>query len=109
MAAGWNVSRHAALTNAPETVKSGQGHFGGYFIYNPNADVAFLHIYDESGTVTVGSTTPKASFGIPGGAGANIEIKRSVPCLNSIKVAATTTAGGSTAPTSALVANIYYT
>lgn len=105
----WEVSRQAALSNSAQVVKASQGQFGGYFVYNPNDEVSFLQLYDSAGAVVVGTTTPKASYGIPAGAGANIEIKRGVACLSGIKVAATTTMTGGTAPDVGLDVNIYYT
>lgn len=104
----WLTTRHTALTNVAETVVLAAGHFGGYFVYNPNASAAVLQLYDSAGTVVVGTTTPKCSFTIPAGAGANLEIIRSLYCTAGIQIAATTTATGGTAPASPLVANIWY-
>ncbi len=60
-----------------------------------------------SGAVSVGSTTPKWSIGIPASGAANLA-GLNLSFANGIQVAATTTAGGSTNPGSALDANFGY-
>jgi hypothetical protein len=104
----WSTSLQSALSTTPETVKSSDGYVGGWYVFNPNAAAAYIQFFDESGTITLGSTTPKMSIGIPAGAGANVEFRRGIPFTNSIKVAATTTATGSSANASALVCNFLY-
>ena len=104
----WTVGFLSALTNSAQTVKATQGGIGGYYIYNPDSAAAYVQFFDESGTITIGTTTPKMSIGVPAGAAAHIEFAHDIPFLNSIKVAATTTATGLTAPGTSLVANIFY-
>ena len=60
-----------------------------------------------AGAVTVGSTTPKWSIGIPATAAANLA-RVGLAFANGIQVAATTTATGSTAPGTALDCNFSY-
>lgn len=105
----WEVSRQSAISNAALTVKNGAGHFGGYAtIYNPNSSVAYLQVYDESGTITVGTTTPRMTLPIPAGAAANLEIRNRVFFTNTIKIAATTGFTNGIAPLSNLEGNILY-
>lgn len=107
-AGGWSKVKYTAQTTTVQTVKSGAGTWGGYFIYNPNTSVAYLQVFDNSGTITLGTTTPDMVYGIPAGQGANVEISNGVGMTNAIKLACTTTATGSTAPTTGLDMTIYY-
>jgi hypothetical protein len=106
---GWSVSSQTALTNTKVSVKTSAGTFGGYMIYNPNTTVAYIQVFDvASGSVTLGSTTPTYVLAIPAGSGANLELTCGVNHATAIVIAATTTATGSTAPTTALTAAIFY-
>lgn len=93
---------NTAITNTVVTVKGSAGTFGGYFIYNANSSVAYLQVFDVSGSVTLGTTRPDLVFALPAGAAANLEIANGVAFANAIKIAATTTASGSSAPSTAL-------
>jgi len=81
-------------------------------VANPNAAVAFLQLFDETGTITVGTTTPKMSILIPKGDGSGnygskfINFGRpGLPFGASIKYACTTTPTGSGDPTVGLTVN----
>jgi hypothetical protein len=109
-AVGSDSFRDAALTNTDVAVKASAGRVYGYHVYNPNSSDIFIQFYDAgTGAVTVGTTTPKLSLVIPGG-GVLDAMSLPVPISfgTAITVAATTTAGGGTAPTTALVANVVY-
>jgi hypothetical protein len=95
------------LSNTAVTISSGAGVMTSYFVYNPNASVAYVQFYDTAGAVSVGSTTPVWSIGIPATSGANVASLR-LSFANAIKVAATTTATGGSAPVTALDANVGY-
>lgn len=97
----------ATLTNSAQTVVGSAGILTSYYVYNPNSSVAFVQIYDISGSVTVGTSVPKWSIGIPATSAANLAGLR-LTFANAIKVAATTTAGGASAPSTALEANFGY-
>lgn len=97
------------LTNTASSVISSQAAtLKSYYCYNPNATVAYVQIFDvaTAGAVTVGTTTPKWSIGIPATSAANLRINLSF--ASGIQVAATTTATGSTAPGTALDCNFSY-
>jgi len=106
---GWN---HGIATSQTTTVRtilsSASGLFGGYYVYNPNSSVAYLQVFDVSGTVTLGTTLPDMTFGIPASAAANLEISQGVPMTNAIKLACTTTSTGSSAPGTGLDVTIFY-
>lgn len=100
----------SALTNsASAVVSSAAAVLSSYYIWNPNASVAYVQIYDiaTAGGVTVGTTVPKWSIGIPPTSAANIA-GLNLAFAAGIQVAATTTAGGSTAPGTALDCNFGY-
>lgn len=96
------------LSTTVVSVKSSAGFLTGYFVYNPDTVVNYVQIFDVSGTVTLGTTPPKWSIAIPPGSGANLSFDSPLSFSNAIKVAATTTVTGSTAPGSALNANFAY-
>lgn len=98
------------LTNtASAVVSSTAATLKSYFVYNPNSSVAYIQIFDiaTAGGVTVGTTVPKWSIGIPATSGANVA-GLNLSFASGIQVAATTTATGSTAPSTALDANFGY-
>lgn len=112
---GWDVANftsgdtYTALTNTAQAIKASAGKFGGYYIYNPNAVVSYVMIYNIAhGSVTVGTSTAKLVFAIPAYSAANIELVVGIPFDTALSCAAATTGGGNSAPTTALEAMIYY-
>jgi hypothetical protein len=105
---GWSKIKYAAQTTTVQTVKGSAGTFGGYYVYNPNATVAYVQVFDVSGTVTLGTTVPDMIFGIPATSAANLEIANGVNMTNAVKLACTTTATGSTAPGTGLDLSVFY-
>lgn len=114
-AGGWltanftNGDTFTPLTNAAQAIKASAGQLGGWYIYNPNAVVSYVNIYNvASGSVTVGTTTPKMNLAIPAGAAANVELVNGIEFDTAMSLSATTTGGGNTAPTTALDVMIWY-
>lgn len=106
---GWSVNSQTALTNTKVPVKASAGTFGGYMLYNPNASVIYVQIFDATSVnVTLGSTTPTYVIALPAAAAANVEFTLGVNHANAITLAATTTATGSSAPSSALTGFFLY-
>lgn len=113
---GWTVALFTssdgstALTATAQVVKASAGKFGGYYIYNPNTAATYVHLYNvAAASVTVGTTAPMMTFCIPASAGANLELVMGVPFSNAgWSIAATTTGGGNSAPSTALEAMIFY-
>lgn len=112
---GWSVGNFTtgdtftALTSTAQVIKGSAGKFGGYYIYNPNATATYVILYDiAAASVTVGTSTPKLVFCIPATAGANLELLAGIPFGTAMSIAATTTGGGNTAPSTALEAMIFY-
>lgn len=97
------------LQNTPRAVKSGAGQLYGWYIYNPESAVSFVHFWDAAvGSVTVGSTAPKFTLPIPAGGAANVLGPHGIPFATAITVAATTTAGGSTSPATGVTLTAFY-
>lgn len=90
------------LTTTVETVKPSNGTLAWYSCWNPNATVAYIQVFNQAaaGSVTLGTTVPLLS--LPVTPTATIGGPVNVAFLAGIKVAATTTATGSTAPSVAL-------
>jgi len=101
---GWTPKLENNLGTTVQTVKSGAGELGWYMCLNGNGtnintNPTYIQIFDTSGTVTLGTTTPVAFVALPASSGANVEFSNGLNFANAIKIAATTTATGSTAPT----------
>lgn len=108
---GWSKQMYAAQTTTVRTVKGTAGTWGGYgTIYNPNASVAYVQVFDvaTATTVTLGTTVPDMIIPIPAGSAANMEIVNGVNMANGIKLACTTTATGSTAPSTGLDLTVFF-
>lgn len=113
---GWSVFNatsgdgSTALTNSAQAVKGSQGTLGGWYVYNPNAVACYVVIYNViAASVVVGTTNPAMILTIPATSAANLELTNGIQFGTAIAVAAVmTTAGGNTAPTTALEANFWY-
>lgn len=107
--AGTLTLRDASIDNTSQACKASQGRLYGYHVQNPNASDAWFQLYDAAtGSVTVGTTTPKLSLIVP--ANGAIEALFSVPVEfeTAITYAATTGAANGTNPTTGLVGNLFY-
>lgn len=114
-AGGWSVFNATssdgatALTNTAQAVKASAGQVGGWYIYNPNSSAQFVQFYNvAAASVTVGTTNPLFMLTIPATAGANVEFANGIAFATAIAIAATSTAGGNGAPSSALDVVILY-
>lgn len=106
--AGWESVVYAALTNTVQTLPSNARRFGGYYIGNPNATRAYVQVFIDKPSVTLGTTVPDMIFDIPASAAANLELNRGRRATSTIQVAATTTATGSSALGTPLVTTFLY-
>lgn len=98
-----------ALTNSAQVIKASAGQVYGWYIYNPNSSAAYVVLYDiAAASVTVGTSTPKMVLCIPATAAANLSGTHGIAFATAISIAAATTGGGNTAPTTALEATIFY-
>src|SRR5438045_9387111 len=100
---------YAAQTTMVQIVKPDEGALTGYYVYNPNSSVAYVQFFDvASGTaVTLNTTVPTFSIGIPATAAANLFDGTGIRFANGLKLACTTTATGLTAPSTGLAVNVF--
>ena len=98
------------LTNAAQVIKGSAGQVYGYYIYNPNSSATFVHFYNTAAaSVSVGTTNPLFSLTIPATSAANLALPYGILFTNAgFSIAATTTAGGNTAPSTGLDAIVWY-
>jgi len=105
-----SVFRTAAST-ATQAVKASPGNLYGWYIYNPNASVCFADLFDlASASVSLGSSTPAISLGIPGSSAANIS-PNALAVANfgaAISVASVTATGGASTCATGMVVNLWY-
>ena len=101
---------YTALTATAQVIKASAGKFYGYYIFNPNTVTSYVMVYNiAAASVTVGTSTALLVFAIPAGSAANIEMANGITFSNAgWSIAAATTGGGNTAPTTALEAMIWY-
>lgn len=101
---------YTALTNAAQVIKASAGNLYGYYIYNPNTAATYVEVYNiAAASVTVGTSTAILVFCIPASSAANLMFPVPIPFSNAgWSIAATTTGGGNTAPTTALEAMLFY-
>lgn len=103
---GWTHRPLAALSNTVIAVKLSAGTLGPVICGNSNSSIIYVQVFDTSGSVTLGTDPPDWIVPIPptnvGG------ISTGVAMLNGIKLAATTTATGSAAPSDGLDCSLGY-
>jgi len=106
---GYSAYTFGALVDTVQTVKGSAGTLGGWFILNSAATVCYVQFFDTTGAVTLGTTTPTFSLGLPAGAAANIPATRpGIAFSSGLKIAATTTRAGSTACGTGVDVNLWY-
>lgn len=105
MASGSDGS--SILVATKQTIKASAGKLYGWYIYNPEAAVSFVHIYNTD-TVTVGTTNPQMTLAIPAGSAANVMSDIGITFSTAMSCSATTTAGGNTAPSTGVSAVFFY-
>lgn len=97
------------LVATAQAAKASAGQLYGYYLYNPEAAVTFVHFYDVAqGSVTVGTTNPLFSLQIPAASAANLMGTMGILFATAITIAATTTAGGNTAPATGVSATLWF-
>ena len=99
------------LTATAVLAKAGSVTIGSYNISNPNSSPVFIQVFNAAtaGAVTLGTTPPTFVLTVPAANGVldgNLAGSYNLPL--GMVVAATTTATGNTAPTSAVPITIFY-
>lgn len=97
-----NTKTDIGTANTPTSVY-------GWYIFNPNTSAVYVQFFNtQASGVTLGTTAPVYSFGIPAGGGANVVNPLPVKHSTALCIAVTTTRNGSTAPSSNVDYNIFY-
>lgn len=98
-----------SIGNTATSLKGTAGQVYGWYFYNPNATVAYVQFFNTvSGSVTVGTTPPVYSLGIPATSGANVSLTSGIAHSTAIVIAITTTRAGGTSPGSTVDYNVFY-
>lgn len=106
---GGNSIMSASIGNTAAAVKAGAGQVYGYDIHNPNAAIVYVQFFNvASGSVTVGTTAPLYSVGVPANGRAAVEFPMGIAHSTAIAVAATTARAGGSAPASTVDVNVLY-
>lgn len=101
---GASTYSNYAATNTLYAVKAAAGSVTSYTFQNPNATAVYVQFFDlATGSVTLGTTTPKISIWVPANGAWDSEQATPITFTTAITVAVTTTATGSTAPTSPII------
>jgi hypothetical protein len=108
---GWSVATGSiAATKTDIGTANTAGNVGGWYIYNPNASVAYVQFFNtQASGVTLGTTAPVYSLGIPATSAANVAPGMvGIGHSTAISIAVTTTRAGSTGTGSTVDYNIWY-
>lgn len=111
VAVGDAVFPATGLTTTLVQVKAARGNIDGLICVNPNAAIEYVQAFDSATTtgITLGTTAPKVFFPwSASGAQSLLAPANGIFFTNGIVIAATTTATGSTAPSSALNCNVVF-
>ncbi len=107
---GWTPLRLSALSTTVQTIKGSTGQLGMLHCYNPNSTQIYAQVFNAaSGSVTLGATSPTLSIAIaPTSTGGWALPSPGAQFSTAMSIAATTTATGSTAPSTAPDCNVVY-
>jgi hypothetical protein len=105
---GWKPKLLNGLSTSLVAIKSSAGQLAMIEGFNPNTAQVYLQVFDNASPI-LGTTTPVLSVPIAPGATGGFSLSQTgVQFSNAIVVAATTTATGSTAPSTAVDCNAVY-
>jgi hypothetical protein len=102
-----------SVNTTPLLVKGSKTRLVGYHIFNPGTAAAFLQLFDVAAvaSVTLGSTVPVMSLGVPAGGAVFVpanDASVSWDFFSGIVMAASATYNGSGAPNASLIVNLAY-
>ncbi len=90
---GCSIFRSLDLDETEEEIKATAGNLYGYYFFNATASVRYLKFYNATAAnVTVGSTTPVLTFGIPASAAGHVAFPFPIGFGTAITAAVTTAA-----------------
>lgn len=88
---GLDPFRSLDIDETEEDVKTSAGKLYGYYFFNAASSPRWLKFYNATAAnVTVGSTTPLLTLGLPAGGAGHIEFSNGIPFSTAISVACTT-------------------
>lgn len=109
---GWLPKLLNALSTTVTSIKSSnRGSLGEVYCYNPNASVAYIQLFDvaTAAAVTLGTTVPIQSFGIPSALASGVgPTAVGISFQNGLQAAVTTTATGNSALSTGVDCNVTY-
>lgn len=101
---GLSIATDIDLDETELEIKATAGQLFGWYIYNDGAAEVYVKLYNATAAnVTVGTTVPVMTIGIPAGSAANVEFTNGIAFSTAICAAATSVA--TTADTTAPAAN----
>jgi len=107
-----NIFRTVDLDEADVAVKATRGQVYGWFLQNTSAGVRYFKLYNATAaSVTVGTTTPVITIGLPAGASANVMSPMGILFSTAITAACVTGVADNSAGApgaNECVANIFY-
>lgn len=81
----------------------------GWYIDNPNTSMVYVQFFEGiASNITLGTTPPKLSLGIPAGSAANTDVGNGITFTNGMVIAVTTTRSGAVAPAAATDINLWF-
>jgi hypothetical protein len=105
----WLSGAYLNLTNVVQAIKASAGRLYGWQIFNPNTTPIWVQMfYQAVASVTLGTTAPTMSLGIPAGGTSSLMSDIGMASGTAWTAAATTTRNGSTAPATNVDANFFY-
>lgn len=107
---GTLIAAYTSFNATKQSIKTAAGNLYGYHIYNPNTTVIYVQMFAAlTASVTLGTTAPTMVIAVPAGGWADSPTTApGIAFSTGIVTAATTTATGSTGPTTNLLANFWY-
>lgn len=102
--------KSGSIGATPTLIKAGPGRLTGFDIYNSNVAVAYLQLFDAASVnaVTLGTTVPIKSIGIPGAGRASRDFSNGMSFANGLVLAISTTRLGLTGPVATVDYNFLY-
>src|SRR5260221_12433068 len=103
-------SRSGSVGVVPLAVKSAPTGLNGWYLFNSNTVTVYLQIFDakNEAEVSLGSTIPTFSLGIPAGSAANVLVDCIPDFFKGVVIAGTTTRGGNVGPRNLLDFNLFF-
>jgi hypothetical protein len=98
---------YPAQTTTVRTVKALRGSLKGWNIGNVDNAFAYVQCFDTQDAVTLGTTVPTFVLCIPPIMAANVLVNDGITLAHGLKIACTSTATGSAAPTTGLDVSLF--